>query len=154
MTRSGWWLTAALIISALEIHAAQTSRQTLQDAKSVTCEFKLMTTGTWARDGVASGEAKPASLTIAFTDVDTQEGAAEVAGTQGAPHIIVQYSGGYLHFMQVGSVGFLHTTTVFDKVNRPGRYKAVHTRHEYTEVALPGYTSRPQQYFGDCEVRP
>ena len=65
----------------------------------------------------------------------------------------MQLQGGYLHFMQVGLNGFLYTTTVFDKVSKPGRLRAVHTRHEYTEINLPGYTSRPQQYYGDCEVR-
>jgi len=28
----------------------------------------------------------------------------------------------------------------------------VHTRHEYTEVRLPGFTSRPEQYYGECEI--
>ena len=23
---------------------------------------------------------------------------------------------------------------------------------EYTDVSLPGFTSRPEQYYGDCEV--
>jgi hypothetical protein len=41
---------------------------------------------------------------------------------------------------------------VFDKENTPGKYKAVHTRHEYTEVSLPGFTSRPEQYYGECEI--
>ena len=31
-----------------------------------------------------------------------------------------------------------------------GKLRAVHTRHEYTEVSLPGFTSRPEQYYGDC----
>ena len=26
------------------------------------------------------------------------------------------------------------------------------TRHEFTEVSLPGYTSSPEQYYGDCQV--
>jgi len=29
----------------------------------------------------------------------------------------------------------------------------VHARHEYTEVSLPGYTSRPEQYYGECEAK-
>jgi hypothetical protein len=27
---------------------------------------------------------------------------------------------------------------------------AVHTRHEYTDISLPGFTSRPEMYIGDC----
>jgi hypothetical protein len=41
---------------------------------------------------------------------------------------------------------------VFDKETRAGRLQAVHTRHEYTAVSLPGFTSRPEQYYGDCEA--
>ena len=31
---------------------------------------------------------------------------------------------------------------------------AVHTRHEYTDVLLIGFTSRPEQYYGDCAIGP
>jgi hypothetical protein len=127
-------------------------RQVLQTAKSLKCDFRLMATGTWGADGAPSGEVKTATLSLGFIDIDPENGIAEVEGSFGAPRIIVQLAGGYLHFMQVGLNGFLYTTTVFDKVSRPGRYKAVHTRHEYTEINLPGYTSRPQQYYGDCAI--
>ncbi len=39
------------------------------------------------------------------------------------------------------------------KRKEQGKLKAVHTRHEYTEVSLPGYTSRPEQYYGECDAR-
>jgi hypothetical protein len=29
---------------------------------------------------------------------------------------------------------------------------AVHTRHEYTDTRLVGFTSRPELYIGDCAV--
>jgi hypothetical protein len=48
--------------------------------------------------------------------------------------------------------GVLRITTVFDKQNSPGKFKAVHARHEYTDVSLPGFTSRPEQYYGECEL--
>ena len=83
---------------------------------------------------------------------DTEDGTAEVTGSYGAPHIIVRVAGGYLHFMQVGSAGFLYATTVFNKFVKPGKLFSVHARHEYTDVSLPGYTSRPEQYYGECEV--
>jgi hypothetical protein len=28
----------------------------------------------------------------------------------------------------------------------------MHSRHEYTDVSLPGYTSSPEQYYGECEI--
>jgi hypothetical protein len=30
--------------------------------------------------------------------------------------------------------------------------RAVHTRHEYTMISLPGFTSRPEQYYGECAI--
>jgi len=50
--------------------------------------------------------------------------------------------------------GSVYLTTVFaDKESRSGSaFKAVHTRHEFTPVRLAGWTSRPEQYYGHCEV--
>ncbi len=46
----------------------------------------------------------------------------------------------------------MYTTTIFPSEARAGKLKAVHTRHEYTQVSLPGYTSRPERYYGECEI--
>ena len=51
------------------------------------------------------------------------------------------------------SSGPLHTTTVLARESREGRLLAVHTRLEYTDVSVPGFTSRPEMYVGDCEVK-
>jgi hypothetical protein len=48
--------------------------------------------------------------------------------------------------------GPLYTTTVLAKESRDGRLLAIHTRHEYTDVSLPGFTSRPEMYLGECAV--
>jgi uncharacterized protein YjbI with pentapeptide repeats len=48
------------------------------------------------------------------------------------------------------AVALLHTTTVLAREARDGRLLAVHTRHEYTDVRLPGFTSRPEMYIRDC----
>ena len=70
----------------------------------------------------------------------------------GASYIVVRFAEGYLHFMQTLSSGPLYLTTILAEPSREGRLKAVHTRHEYTQVSLPGYTSRPESYLGDCSV--
>lgn len=141
-----------IVVSAANASGSQNPGQTLQEAKSLKCEFLLLATGTWTKAGEPQGEVKPTRLSLGFKSIDTQNGTADQEGVLAAPHVIVRFVGGYLHFMQVGTVGFLYTTTVFDKVNRPGKFKAVHTRHEYFEVYLPGFTSRPEQYYGECEV--
>jgi hypothetical protein len=111
-----------------------------------------MATGTW-KEGIPEAAVKPAKLSVAFDAVDTQDGSAETVGDSGKSHITVRLLGSYLHFMQMDPYGALYVTTVFDRETRDGKLQAVHTRHEYTPVSLPGLTSRPEQYVGECAVR-
>ena len=50
------------------------------------------------------------------------------------------------------SGGALYTTTVFARRTAAGKFIAVHTRHEFTDASVPGFTSRPEQYYGDYDV--
>ncbi|MBI4265399.1 MAG: hypothetical protein HY657_13580 [Acidobacteria bacterium] len=138
---------AALLVT---LCAAATSRAQglLQEAKSVSCEFPLQATGTWTADGEARAEIGPKVLTVRFSDVDTLDGSAVL---EGAPddEIIVRLAGDYLHFMHTLPSGFLYTTTVFNRPARPGRFRAVHARHELVDSSEP---VQPQQYYGDCEI--
>jgi hypothetical protein len=52
------------------------------------------------------------------------------------------------------TTGPLYTTTFIDRETQDGKLMAVHTRHEYTDVRLAGFTSRPEQYYGECAVEP
>ena len=117
----------------------------------MTCIFDLLATGTWAQEKT-DAQVKEAKLALEFADIDTQEGTANAKGGFGAPHVIVRLSGGNLHFLQVASTGPLYVTTVFDQRTPGGKLKAVHSRHEYTLVSLPGFTSRPEQYYGLCDA--
>ena len=116
------------------------------------CTFSTMTVGDW-KAGEAVGTIKPAKLSIAFNSVDAQDGTADAVGDSGKSHITVRLLGSYLHFMQLDPYGALYLTTVFDKETRPGKLQAAHSRHEYTLVSLPGLTSRPEQYVGECETK-
>jgi hypothetical protein len=55
--------------------------------------------------------------------------------------------------MQMSEAGPLHVTTVFAAESSAGRLKASHTRHEYSPTMVPGFTSRPEMYIGDCAVK-
>jgi hypothetical protein len=110
-----------------------------------------MSVGNWKSEG-AIGEIKPAKLTIGFDDINVDDGTATVLGAFGPSDIIVRLSTGTLHFVQSFREGPLYATTIFPYETTGGRLRAVHMRHEYTEVSLPGFTSRPEQYYGDCEV--
>ena len=123
----------------------------LAKATSLSCTFSVVATGTW-KDGVAEAASRPAQLKLAFTSIDTQDGTADVVGDAGKAHITVRVVGNYLNLMQVDPYGAIYLTTVFNAETKTGRLLAVHTRHEYTPVQLPGLTSRPEQYYGECET--
>ena len=96
----------------------------------------------------------PAKLSFKFENINTEEGTARVVGPFGPSEIVVRLSRDTLHFMQSFRDGPLYVTTLIPRIARDGRVMAVHTRHEYTDVSLPGYTSRPEQYYGSCAVEP
>jgi hypothetical protein len=123
----------------------------LSKASSLKCVFPTLATGTW-KNGVSEAAVRPAKLAIDFTSIDTQDGTAQAAGASGKSNITVRLVGNYLHFMQMDAYGAMYVTTVFDQESKAGRLMASHSRHEYTPVSLPGLTSRPEQYYGECEV--
>ena len=145
-------IAVGLAVAAAGAAHAQAAGETLKTARGVRCEFRNLATGTWARNGTPTGRVTTQAISVAFANINLEVATADVDAKLGAVYAIAQFSGTSLHFILVGSAGYVHTTTVFDAPGRPGRFKAVHSRHEYNDVALPGYTSRPEQYYGDCEV--
>ena len=124
----------------------------LLNAKSVRCTFPVVASGTWTADR-PEAITKPAKLTIAFAAINAEEGTADAVDDTRKSHITVRVIGNYLNFMQIDAYGAVSVTTVFNTETKSGRLLAVHTRHEYTPVQLPGLTSRPEQYYGECDVK-
>lgn len=145
-----WSSLTALTAQAPGTRGAAQDR--LAAARTATCTFSLLATGTWT-DGEAEAELKSSTLSFRFVDIDTEDATAEAVGQFGPADIITRLSGDYLHFLQMFRVGPLYATTIFNRETRDGKFMATHTRHEYTDVSLPGFTSRPEQYYGECEVR-
>ena len=121
-------------------------------AKNIRCAFPLKATGTWKKDGSPEAVVNPATLVLLFDSINIDEGTAQLRNGTVGSEIIVRSSGGYLNLIQSFRAGALYTTTVFDKESSGGKLKAVHSRHEYFTVPLPGATSSPEQYYGECEV--
>jgi hypothetical protein len=128
-----------------------TAQDRLAAATSVTCTFSVMATGTWL-GGDAEAELDASTLSLQFESIDTDGATAEIVGPYGPAHIITRLTPEYLHFVQMFTGGPLYTTTIIDRETRDGKFMAVHTRHEYTDVRLTGFTSRPEQYYGECAV--
>lgn len=148
---AGFALVFALTLAGTP--QAQSAHGQLAAAKSIDCRFTTQAVATW-KNGLPQIEVKPSTLTLRFESINTDDGTARVVGMFGPSDIIVRLSEDTLHLIQSFREGPLYATTVFPKETQPGRFQAVHTRHEWTAVALPGYTSSPEQYYGDCQISP
>ena len=144
-------ILAALLMLPSVLWAQDPFKGPLADAKSIKCNFPLMAVGTWGKDK-PEAKVQPASLVMQFDSVNTEEGTAELQSGLGKYDIVVRYAGGYLHFIQSYLDGQLYVTTILEKKTAGGKFKAMHSRHEHTDIALPGYTSSPEQYYGECEI--
>ena len=145
-------LTIAATLFAVPARSQDPAKGKLAMAKTIKCTFPLIVVGTWSGDQ-AKAEIKPAKLLLQFEDVNTDEGTARMEGALGGTYdITVRYAEGYLHFIQSFLNGPLYTTTVLEKKTADGNLKAMHSRHEFTDFALAGFTSSPEQYYGECEV--
>ena len=134
------------------LSAQDGSRNRLNGVKSLACTFTLAATGTWT-DGEPKAEVKPAKLSIAYDAINVEDGTARAVEGSGTLDMIAKLSLWNLHLLWIGSEGAVYLTTVFDRETKGGKLRAVHTRHEYTDISLPGYTSRPEQYYGECEIK-
>lgn len=143
---------SVLLAASAAAQAPNAPAPRLLNARSLTCRFTALATGTW-KSGQPEATITPATLTLGFSAIDTQDGTADAVGSSGKAHITVRAVGNYLTLMQMDPYGAVYLTTVMNTETRDGKLQAVHTRHEYTPVQLPGLTSRPEQYYGECEVR-
>jgi hypothetical protein len=139
-----------LVAGPSAIAAAQT-QGVLASVKKVTCSFPIAASGTW-KNGDPHAETKSTALSLQFESINADDGTAQMIGNYGAADIIVRLTNRTLHFVQMFLDGPLYTTTIFPKPAHGNKLQAVHTRHEYTEVSLPGFTSTPEQYYGECDV--
>jgi hypothetical protein len=144
----------ALLLCGVVLAGVPVAAQSrISTAKSIRCLFARAAVGAWAKDGApVDAAARAATLVLRFEEIDTDAGTAQLkAGSMGA-EVTGRAAEGYLHLMQSFRTGPLYTTTVFDQGAAGGKFKAVHSRHEYYTVPLPGSTSSPEQYYGTCEV--
>jgi hypothetical protein len=147
---------AVVVLAALSpMRSAEAGQERIAAAKSLRCSFPLTAVSAWKNAAPAAATVKPASLVLVFESIDTEEGTARLKSGSAGTEVTARRSGGYLHLIQSFRSGALYTTTVFDKEGPGGtigKLKAVHSRHEYFTVAVPGATSSPEQYYGECEV--
>ena len=146
-------LAAAFIVSVNVLAVAQPGAQArIATVTALRCTFKLSAVGGWKKEGEANAVVKPSTLVLRLEAIDADSGTAQLKTGSMTSEITVKLAGSYLHFMQAFRTGPLYTTTVFDNPQAGTPFKAVHSRHEYFTTAVPGTTSSPEQYYGECEA--
>lgn len=143
-------LALVLVLTGTATHADAQLR--VATVKSLRCSFPRHATGAWAKDGAPDATVTSTPLVLRFDTIDPDSGTAQLRNGTVGSEVTVRLAEGYLHFMQAFRTGPLYTTTVFDVGEKSGTLKAVHSRHEYFAVPLPDATSRPEQYYGECEI--
>ena len=106
------------------------------------------------KSGVPQGEVKQAQLSLDIDEIETEDGTARVTGTSGAVHVTALLTVSSLHFMERSVTGTLNVTTVFAPGGSSQTLRAVHARHDYLPMSIPGFVSEPTvtQNYGTCEA--
>lgn len=137
------------LLSVLLFSNGTHAQADLSTVTRIECRFPRMAIGTWTNEGVTA-ELRDSNLVLDFESINADEATAQMASDFGNFDIIVRYADGYLHFIQSFLDGPLHSTTVLEETMPDGTWKAMHSRHEFAQFALPGFTSSPEQYYGTC----
>lgn len=152
MTCRSGLATIGVVAALASAGHALAAQGRLAAATALRCTFSRQVTGGWTTDGSADATVDKVSLVLRFEAIDPDSGVAKSRSGTATSDITIKSSEGYLHLIQVFRTGAMYLTTVFD-TGSAGRFKAVHSRHEYFTVPLPGATSRPEQYYGECEAQ-
>jgi hypothetical protein len=148
-------VSAVMFVSGGRVGVAQSpDKGSLTTVKSLKCKFPVYTVGSW-KNGEAKAEVKQAQqFSLDIDEIDTDGGTARVVGTSGPTHVTALLTISSLHFMERTVTGTLTVTTVFASEVNAKTFRAVHSRHDYLPMSLPGYVSEPSvsQNYGECEA--
>jgi hypothetical protein len=148
-------LTALLgLADAGPAFAQSTDKNPLALIKSFKCSFPVYSVGAW-KTGEPQAQIKQADqFTLTIDDIDTDSGSGRVTGTAGPVEVTALLTVSSLHFMERSVTGTLNVTTIFVSEGGVKKFRAVHSRHDYLPMSIPGFTSEPTvtQNYGTCEA--
>ena len=139
-----------LIATAVGLGAQGAERKnSLADIRVLKCSFPVFSTGSW-KNWQATAEIKPGpDLALLIDDIDLDGGTARVGET----HVTAFLTQNSLHFMERTMAGSLTVITVLPQKSPKGTLRAVRSRHDYLQMAIPGFVAEPNisQHYGECE---
>jgi hypothetical protein len=148
-------VTAIVFACALSAAAQTTEKNPLAQVKHLKCRFSVYASGSWTKAQEPQGQIRqPETLQLDIDEIDTDSGSGRVTGTAGPSEVTALLTISSLHFMERSVTGTLNITTVFAGEPDAKTFRAVHTRHDYLPMSLPGYQSEPSvsQHYGVCET--
>ena len=149
--------TVMVVLAMLGAHGAgaqSTDKNPLALVKSLKCTFPVYAVGAW-KNGEPQAQIKQADqFTLTIDEIDTDSGSGRVTGTAGPVEVTALLTVSSLHFMERSVTGTLNITTVFVSEAGAKKFRAVHSRHDYLPMSIPGFTSEPtvSQNYGTCEA--
>ena len=148
-------LIAATVLAATHVVVAQTTdKNPLAQVKHLKCRFSVYASGSWTKAQEPQAQVRqPETLALEIDEIDTDSGSGRVTGTAGPADVTALLTISSLHFMERSVTGTLNITTVFAGDADAKTFRAVHARHDYLPMSLPGYQSEPSvsQHYGTCE---
>jgi len=148
-------VTAIVLACALTAAAQTTEKNPLAQVKNLKCRFSVYASGSWTKTQEPQAQVRqPETLQLEIDEIDTDSGSGRVTGTAGPTEVTALLTISSLHFMERSVTGTLNITTVFAGEPDAKTFRAVHTRHDYLPMSLPGYQSEPSvsQHYGVCET--
>ena len=152
--RVGTLVAVLALLSAHTMAAQSTDKNPLALIKSLKCTFPVYAVGSW-KNGEPQAQIKQAAqFSLTIDEIDTDSGSGRVTGTSGPVEVTALLTVSSLHFMERSVTGTLNVTTVFVSEGGAKKFRAVHSRHDYLPMSIPGFQSEPtvSQNYGTCEV--
>src|SRR5262245_9368853 len=141
------------LISATALAAAQGAekKNPLADTRTLKCSFPVAATGSWKDWSPTAQIQQGPPLTLVIDEIDIDGGTARI-GTTHTTALLTQNS---VHFMERTMAGSLTMITVLSQKSPTGTLRAVRSRHDYLQMAIPGFVAEPNvsQHYGECEPK-
>jgi hypothetical protein len=124
-------------------------KNALETIRMLQCSFPVSASGSW-KDWTPKAAIQPGpELSLVIDDIDIEGGTARI-GTTHTTALLTQNS---VHFMERTMAGSLTMITVLSQKSPKGTLRAVRSRHDYLQMAIPGFVAEPNvsQHYGECE---
>jgi|SRR5438034_4778790 len=145
---------AVLLLSASDAFAQKTEGNPLAVIKTLKCRFPVYSVASW-KGGEPQAQVKQGQqFSLEIDEIDAEGGTGRVTGTGGPVHVTALLTVSSLHFMERTVTGTLNITTVFAPEGASLTLRAVHARHDYLPMSIPGFVSEPSvsQSYGLCDA--